>query len=247
MDRIGLQFTPLLIPIVGAAILLILLAVYGLRRSDAASGTGVFSSLLAVTAWWCITYALELITTDPTVMLLWVKLQWISISFLPVTWLMFALLYAGYSQRVNLRTAVLLSIIPAIMLVLVWTTPAHTLVYADPGVRDTGGFVAFNAERGPAFYAHLVYAYALVLLATVLMIRVWRKAAGTQRQLALVVATGALFPFAGNAIYQAALAADLPLYFDLTVPAFAISAVLFAWGWYRLHLFDLIGRFGQYL
>ena len=245
MDSLGLQFTPFLMPIIGAAIVLTLLAIYAWRQSENTAGADVFFALVILSAWWCYTYALELMTTDPGVMLFWVKLEWISIALLPVAWLLFALTYAGYGRRVNLSAITLLSMVPAIMIVLAWTTPAHSLVYANPGVRDVGNFVVFDAERGPAFYVHVVYSYLLVLTATALIIRVWRRSTSPQRQLALIVVAGALLPILSNVIYQVGLAADLPIYVDLTVPAFAFSAVLFAWGWFRLHLFDLVPELGE--
>lgn len=245
MDGFALQFTPFLMPIIGAAVVLSLLAVYAWRRGQTAPGGDVFLVLLILSAWWSYTYALELITTDPAIMLFWVKLEWISIALLPVSWLLFALTYAGYSRRVNLSTIAVLSMVPAVMIVLAWTTPAHSLIYANLGVLDTGNFVVFHAERGPAFYIHVIYSYVLIAIATLLMIRVWRRAAGAQRQLALIVAAGAMLPILSNVIYQIGLAADLPIYVDLTVPAFAFSAVLFAWGWFRLHLFDLLPELGE--
>lgn len=246
MDSSTFQFTPLLVPIVGAAVVLTVLAIYTWRRQPrSAPGTGVFLALLILSSWWCYTYALELITTDPATMLLWIKLEWISIALLPVAWLLFALFYAGYPEKVNLRAIALLSVVPAVSIILAWTTPAHSLIYRNPNVRDAGNIVVFAAERGPAFYFHVVYSYLLVFIATVLIIRVWRRATGSQRQLAFIVAAGALLPFIGNAIYQFALLRGLPLYVDLTVPAFAFSAVLFAWGWFRLRFFDLMPELGE--
>lgn len=245
MDGLTLQFTPFLMPIIGAAIVLSLLAAYAARRIQTAPGSDVFFVLLLLSAWWCYTYALELITTDPAIMLFWVKLEWISIALLPVAWLFFALTYAGYSHRVNLSAVTLLSVVPAVMIILAWTTPAHSLLYANPGVRDAGNFIVFDTQRGPAFYVHVVYSYMLVAIATVLVIGVWLRSGGPQRQLALVMATGAILPIFGNLVYQIGLAADLPIYIDLTVPTFALSAVLFAWGWFRLHLFDLVPELGE--
>jgi putative methionine-R-sulfoxide reductase with GAF domain len=245
MDGSSWQFTPFLIPILGAAVVLTFLCVYAWQRRQDAQGTGVFIALLSLSAWWCYTYALELATTDPATMLLWVKLQWISIALLPVAWLVFALYYAGYPQRAGLQNVALLLVLPAVTIILAWTTPVHSLIYADPSVRETGTIVAFSAERGPMFYVNVVYSYTLILIATFLIVRTWRRAVGPQKQLAVVVAFGALLPFIGNAIYQVALLADLPLYVDLTVPAFAFSAILFTWGWFRLQLFDLVPELGD--
>ena len=113
-------------------------------------------------------------------------------------------------------------------------------LYTNPGVVDNGSFVAFAAERGPAFYVHVAYSYLLVAISAVLMFRVWRQTRGEQRRLALLVFIGVLLPVGGNVIYQIALLTDLPLYVDLTVLAFALSVILFTWGWLRLRLADLV-------
>ena len=240
MNQFALQFTPFLMPIIGAAIVLTLLAGYAWRRGRTTSGSDVFLVLLILSAWWGYTYALELLTTDPTTMLFWVKLEWISIALLPVAWLLFALAYAGYTRWLSLPVIALLVVLPAVMIVLAWTTPAHDLLYVNPGVRDVGDFVVFSAERGPAYLIHVIYSYLLILTATALMIRVWFRTTGPQRQLAFVIAAGAILPILSNAIYQIGIFGGLPIYVDLTVPAFAFSAVLFAWGWFRLHLFELV-------
>lgn len=245
MNSSNIQFTPLLVPIIGAAILMAALAVYAWRRGKGAPGASAFLSLLILSAWWCATYALELITVDPTVMFLWVKLQWISIALLPVAWLTFALYYAGYGHKVKLWLVALLCILPATVIILAWTTPAHAFLYADLGVRSAGDIVVFSATRGPAFYVNVIYSYTLVLIATLLTIRTWRRAEGTQKRLALVVVIGALLPFIANAIYQYALLTGLPIFVDITVPVFAVSAVLFTWGWFRLRLSEVLPELSE--
>lgn len=240
MDGLALQFTPLLMPIVGAGIVLTILAVYAWRQGASSPETGIFLLLLVLSAWWCYTYSLELLTTDPATMLFWVKLEWISIALLPVAWLLFALVYAGHGRRITVPVLTAVFVIPAIIIILAWTTPAHTLIYDNLGVRDAGPLIVFDAERGPAFYVHVAYSYLLVLIATGLMINVWRRSEGPQRQLAMLVALGAILPILANVFYQVAIAIDRPFYIDITVPAFAFSAVFFAWGWFRLHLLELV-------
>ena len=240
MDLAGWQFTPFLLPVLGAAILSAILAIYAWQQREGAPGTWVFVTLVSLTAWWCFTYALELATTDPATMLLWVRLEWIAIALLPVAWFLFALVYTGHGRYVTLRNVGALVILPAVIISLAWTTPSHTLLYNNPGVVDNGSFIAFDAERGPAFYVHVIYSYILVFISAVLMFRVWRQARGEQRRLSLLVFIGVLLPVVGNIIYQIALVGDLPLYVDLTVVAFTLSIILFTWGWFRLRLADLV-------
>lgn len=245
MNGITLQFTPFLVPVIGTAIGLTLLVFYAWRRSHPAPGAWAFLALVILTAWWCYTYALELMTTNPATMLLWVKLQWISIPLIPVVWLLFALFYAGYGHRVNLRFVAALLVVPFIMILLAWTVPAHEWLYINPGVRDVGNMIVFDTTYGPAFFIHTAYSYVLFLVATLLIIRVWRRSDDAHRQLALTVTAGAMLPFIGNAVYLIAPALGVPIYVDLTVPAFAFSAIFFAWGWFRLRLFEVFPEFGE--
>jgi putative methionine-R-sulfoxide reductase with GAF domain len=244
MNEIALQFTPLIVLVAGTAVGLTLLVFYAWRRGLSAPGAWAFLALVILTAWWCYTYSLELMTADPATMLLWIKLQWISIPLIPVVWLLFALFYAGYGHRVTLRLVAALLIVPFTMILLAWTVPAHEWLYVDPGVRDVGRIVVFDTGYGPAFIVHTLYSYSLFLAATVLIVRVWRRG-GEQRQLALTVTAGAILPFIGNAIYLLAPFLGIPLYVDLTVLAFAFSAVFFAWGWFRLRLFTVFPEFAE--
>ena len=245
MDSEGWQFTPFILPVLGAGVLSAVLAVYAWRQREDAPGTLVFVALIALTAWWSFIYALELATTDPATMLLWVKLEWISIALLPVAWFLFSLVYSGYGRFVTLRNAGLLTIVPLVIIGLAWTTPSHGLLYVDLGVVDNGSFVAFTAQRGPAFYIHVAYSYSLLLFSVALMWRAWLRAQGEQRRLASFVFIGALLPIVGNLIYQIALLRNWPLYIDLTVLAFAGSIILFTWGWFRLRLADLVPELGE--
>lgn len=245
MQLAGWQFTPFILPIVAAAMLSASLAIYAWRQREDAPGTLIFVGLVALIAWWSFTYALELATTDATTMLLWVKLEWASIALLPVALFLFTLVYAGHTRHVTLRNAALLVIVPLTNIALIWTTPSHGLLYSSFDLVNNGNFITFSAGRGPAFYVHSAYSYALVLTSIVLMGRVWWRAEGEQRRLALFVFVGVLLPFVGNVIYLMALAIGRPLSIDLTVLAFAISSILFSWGWFRLRLADLLPELGE--
>ena len=59
MDIAGWQFTPFILPVLGAAILSTVLAVYAWQQREDAPGTLVFVALIALSAWWSFIYALE--------------------------------------------------------------------------------------------------------------------------------------------------------------------------------------------
>ena len=114
MQLAGWQFTPFILPIMAAAVLSAGLAIYAWRQREDAPGTMIFVGLVALIAWWSFTYALELATTDAATMLLWVKLEWVSIALLGVALFLFTLIYTGRTRHVTLRNAALLVIVPLI-------------------------------------------------------------------------------------------------------------------------------------
>ena len=245
MELAGWQFTPVVLPVLVATVVSVVLVLYAWRQREDAPSTWVFIALVALTAWWCFTYALELSTTDPATMLQWVQMEWISIALLPVALFLFALLHTGHERHVTPRNILLLLIVPLAVIVLAWTTPAHTLLYSDLGVVNNGSFVAFDAQRGPAFYVQVVYGYSLLIISAVLMHRAWRRAQGEARRWALVVYLGALLPILSNAIYQLSLLTARPLRVDTTVLALTGSILLFTWGWFRLPLAAILPELGE--
>ena len=245
MDIARWQFTGFILPVLAAAVLSAGLAIYAWRQREDAPRTLIFVALSALVAWWSFTYALELATTDLATMLLWVKLEWVSIALLPVLLFLFTLVYTGFARFVTLRNSALLMIVPVITIALMWTTPSHGLLYSSVELVNNGSFIAFSAQRGPMFFVHSAYSYLLVLISVILMGRTWRRAEGEQRRLALFVFIGALLPLLGNVIYLLALATDLPVTIDLTVLAFVGSTFLFTVGWFRFRLADLIPELGE--
>ncbi len=244
MNSASLQFTPYVLPVLGAALLLFILSLYigwqQRRPLSTTPETWIFLNLVLLTGWWCITYAAELLSTRAASILFWTRLEWISIALLPVAWLLFALSYTGRIERATPRLIGPLLILPIIMIGLAWTTPAHALLYVNPGITTDGPFVAFSAQRGPAYFVHVLYAYGLVGIATWFIFRHWWRSRGQARRLTLFVLIGALLPFVSNAIYQVAIVRGRPFLIDPTMLVFAISAILFSWGWFRLQLSDLL-------
>jgi len=136
-----------------------------------------------------------------------------------VGFLLFALAYTGRDAYVTRRTALLLSIEPAVFMVLVWTNDAHDLVWE--ATREAGG-VEFAAT--PIFWLHTVYSYG-ILAVGVLLILVFalRSKYLYQRQAtALVLAT--LAPWVANVASLTVVDA-----YHLTPIAFALTAVVLTW------------------
>ena len=124
-----LAFTPYLLPELIAAFAAAALATAA-RRSQA-PGTRAFVGLLVAVAWWSLLYALELATVDPTLKLVWAKLEYPAIVATPPAFLIFAAQYTRQDRwLLHGRRRWLLAIVPLITLVLDWTDEWHGLMHS---------------------------------------------------------------------------------------------------------------------
>jgi hypothetical protein len=78
--------------------------------------------LMAAAAFWCFTYMLELGSTDLAAKLFWAKVKYFGILLVPPSWLILALQYTGRDKWLTPRFIALLSIMPIVNLILLWTT-----------------------------------------------------------------------------------------------------------------------------
>jgi diguanylate cyclase (GGDEF)-like protein/PAS domain S-box-containing protein len=196
------------------------------------------SLLMLCVAEWSLGYAIGLGTTSLPAKIFWAQVQYLGIVLIPVAWLAFSLQYTGYNQWLTPRNLVLLSIIPLITLLLVWTNTTHGLIWSQTRLVQQDGRATLGLLYGSWFWVQLAFAYLLVLIGTVLFIVEFvHRPALYRSQLGLVL-LGLAFPLAGNVIRVARLSPIPDL--DLTPFAFTLTGVVVAWGLFRFHLFDIL-------
>ena len=169
---------------------------------------------------WGIAALVEALWPTVGVVLLVSKVILVAVVLQVVGFLLFALAYTGRESYVTRRTALLLSIEPAVFTALVWTNSAHGLVWT--ATRQAGGGLEFAAT--PIFWAHTVYSYGILAVGVVLILLfAFRSKYLYQRQAtALVVAT--LAPWFANVASLTVVDS-----YHLTPIAFALTAVVFTW------------------
>ncbi|RME75323.1 MAG: GAF domain-containing protein [Chloroflexi bacterium] len=91
---------------------------------------------------------------------------------------------------------------------------------------------------GPWFFVHSAYSYLLLLIGTMAVILMLVRSPHLYRLQAAVLLTAVAVPWLGNGLYLSG-ASPLP-HLDLTPFAFTLSGLMFAWGLFRLRLFDII-------
>ena len=194
--------------------------------------------LLSALAWWSFAAVLERNSVDLAVKFFWVKMTYFGIVGLPATWLVFALKYTDHEKWLTRRNSTLLFIIPAVTLVMVWTNDIHHLMWNSIWL-DTSVYPAVDAvTHGWWFWVSAAYAYILLLVGTLLIVKVYLKSSATYRKQSGTLLLAALVPWIGNVLFLAGVGPFAKA--DPTPVAFALTGVAFFFGLSRLQLMDIM-------
>ncbi len=234
------QFTPYALPEIIAGAVTIWLAVITWRRRDAPGSLPFFVILLAATDY-SLGYAVQLGSPDLASVILWNNVQWPGAVALPLAWLVFALQYTGRTKWLTRWKMVLLSIVPLITLLLIWTNGTHGLMYSNARLDGSVSFSALVETYGPWFWIFIVYSYVLLLSGTLLLglfIRTLIHSSSLYRGQIVALLIAVIAPWIGNAL---SLFGPKPFYLlDLTPFAFTITGIAMAWSIFRFRLLDVV-------
>jgi signal transduction histidine kinase len=205
------------------------------RGRRTAPGTAAFAWLMFATAYWAIISALHVVVLSPDIRVALAQLQYIGTAPAAPLWLIFSSQYARSRWLHDRPLVALLWVVPVVTVVLGFTNGSHHLLWSD--VRPVDGGLRLEYIHGPWFWVAVLYSYAVLATGTVVVIRALRHFPVPYRRQTVFMVVAALLPCLCNAAYVMRL---LPAGIDLTPTAFALSGVLFVWGFYRHRLFGLV-------
>ena len=156
----------------------------------------------------------------------------------PLLFFLFIADFTGYDSVLSRRLLPLYFAIPVATVALVWTNPVHGLMWTDPVHITTGGVVTLDQTFGPWFWVYFVYAYSLLVVGFVLLLRLVAVSEYLYFDQSVLIVVGILAPLAGNAARVFGLT-PLPG-LDLTPYGFAVTGVAFGNALFRYRLFDLL-------
>ncbi|MBX3705636.1 MAG: diguanylate cyclase [Pseudomonadales bacterium] len=151
------------------AIVLAVATLVRIRQSGPVPGARALTALGGCVVLWSLGQLIGSLTTSLELKILASKLQYPAIGLLPATWLMFATTYIRGRQAMAPLKLALLVAVPCVTVLLAWTNELHGMLWAAVTLRPTPGFVGLAIDYGPWFRVHMVYSYALVLAATLLL------------------------------------------------------------------------------
>ena len=206
------------------------------RRSRPGARSAVFMMLAAIVI--SLTYLWQYSSSTLSAQVSATNMQYIGIMALPVTWVAFALQYTGHGKWLTRRNLLLLSIVPAVTVVVVWTNGIDGLMYQGRHLDTSGPFTIIAKTYGPWFWIASGYNYLLMLGAVFFLLRRLFQSPRLHRGQSIALLISIAVPLAWNVIYVADLTEMYHV--DMTPSAFVISGAAIAWGLFRLRMFDVM-------
>lgn len=203
------------------------------RRSAGMVAVSMAVLMLAITAW-VIIYLLEVGGSDPTLKIIAYQAKFLSIVSIPVIWFIFSLYYTGRGSWVTRRNVLLLSIIPTLTTILIWTNEAHHLMWGSRILGQQGELLVYTSESHIWFWVHAAYSYVMILSGDYLLLRQFAGSPGLYRRQLTALLVGVIVPLVANAI---TIFSTLPL--DLTPFGFVVTGAAIMWGLLRYQFLDL--------
>lgn len=197
-----------------------------------------FAIMMLCVSVWSIFYAIELSCSTLEDMMFWIRLEYIGISFLPATWIMFMIKFVGKDKWLTLRNRIIIFSFPSLALFFVWTNNWHHIHYETVSVDNNGSFPLLAITPGIWYHIHTVFFYFMLLWGILLLLQKYRSAGPIYRRQNSMIIIGAFIPWLFNFIY---LLGVRPFgHIDLTPYAFIITSIVIGLGLLKYSLFDLI-------
>ncbi len=214
-----------------------LVLIWYAQRYKGKTNTRYFQALMLVAASWALLYGLEMSFSGWDEKLLFFHLRWVPQALIGVTIFCLAISYAGKDQWLTRRNLLLLTIIPAVTIVLALASPWSQLFKYDFSLSTNGPFVILSSTSGPWFLIYIVYSYILIAVSLIAIAMSVRGGKHLYRSQAVVFITGLSIGFLVDALFQAGA---LPTNgFNPSSSAISIGGIFLLWGLFQFRLLDL--------
>lgn len=228
-------FPPYTIIFIAGLVISVTLSIIAWGRRPA-PGASLFALFVLAGAVWCFSWILEIGSPLIGNKILWVKLENIGILATGVLWLAFVLDYSGNPWWRRPRNFILLSAVPVLTLLGVWTNELHGWYYSDI-YNIAGSFGEVTVwQHGPWFWLSTVYQYVLILWGAIILWRFGLRNRSYGRQI-IALTIGITVPILGNVAYI--FSGNLVGGVDFTPIALAVSQLIYTVTIFRYGFLDL--------
>ncbi|AMP97034.1 ATP-binding region ATPase domain protein [Pedobacter cryoconitis] len=188
---------------------------------------------------WSLAYGFELSSRTIEHMKMLVNVEYVGIVAVPFYWFIFCLDLAGKEKWLKTTgNQLLITAVPILYLLLVWTNDLHHLHYKKVSVDYSGSFPMLKIVYGIAYYFFVCYFYALLIVGNYFLIKKFRRSDRVYKKQNRVILTAAMLPWIANLCYLIGLRPIPNL--DITPFAFQVSTFLIFIAIYRFKLLNVL-------
>jgi PAS domain S-box-containing protein len=227
---------PIVGALFGAVALNVVVAAIGFRRRGDEPGATALTVFALALAFGTLTVVMEVTATSMGTKVSWFGLGLVFQAVVVGSWFYFALAYTGLDRWTGRRTVGLLAVEPLVM-VVVFAVPilrsfaveTQSTVTRGVQLREVAG-----TTIGPAIIVHGLYAFVLVLAATVVFVQFFVRSRRLDRTQAAAVLFAAMLPWA--AILFESFTALIPV--DTSLFAWPVAGLIMAVALSRFRVLD---------
>jgi diguanylate cyclase (GGDEF)-like protein/PAS domain S-box-containing protein len=206
-------------------------------RRRTARGARSLAVLMLGVAIWSGAYAVMWYVPTLGQQVFWERATDLGSWMVPVAFLSLAFTVAGLDRWRTPGRIALIAIASFALTNIEWLNPAH--LYDEAFVaQKVGPYTHFAFVPGPLYWADVVFAYGMVVVALVILARLYLRSSGTERTQAAVLLIGALVPFVAGIGTVSGLVPAGGL--DLTPLAFVATGGLWLLAILRSTLLDIL-------
>ncbi|QRN86193.1 diguanylate cyclase [Clostridia bacterium] len=218
------------------AAILLNLSYYGYKRRHIPGAKALCLLMLAMSIQ-TIGYAFEIMSSSVGTMLLWVKIEYIGISFFPVLIMYFIREYLDEKRFASSYVMLFLLAQNILTLILVWTNSYHFLYYSSYNLSQTWGFNVLVLNRGIWYYVHVFVFYMVAIYGTYRLFQNIHGATGIYRRKTRFVFYAISMPMVVSLAYLFGIG---PKNIDITIFSYVLIGILIAYGLYEHDILYLL-------
>jgi PAS domain S-box-containing protein len=121
---------------------------------------------------WLLMSALVVASDSLPTKLVFYKMQFVGVVIVPTTWLILTMQLSGHERWIKRSNLVMLSAVPVITLLLIFTNESHGLMWSNITLNSVDPFLPFNENRGLGYWLLILgYSYVALMFAIIIYVR----------------------------------------------------------------------------
>ena len=220
-----------------SSLIAIFLTFYTWKRKKVPGARYISLALLGV-AFWSFSAILVVLSSKISSSIFWSQVSYIGVVSIAPLWLLFAATYTQNDAWFTKSRWLLLWVVPAFVLVLVFTNQWHGLIWPHVVPVHTGSGTVFVYDHGVGAWINVIYSYILMVVGMILLSQTVINSPGLYRYQAGLLLVGALVPMLLNAVYLADIYPDPGM--DPTPFAFLVTGFVSAWSLLRFKFLNVM-------